>query len=199
MSFFDFVEIGTSNFDTLIQRANDSHRGVSVEPLSYYLNQLPNRKNVLKLNKGISNKSATRKFFYIPEDLILEFKMPSWLKGCNSIDSYHPTALKICKGLRLNPEEVFLVDEVEVITPLQLIDECHVETIDFLKIDTEGHDLIITNEFIDLIKSKRVVINKIKFETNSCTSIREQDIVIKSLTDLGYKTVQRDRDTVMTL
>lgn len=199
MSFFDFVEIGTSNFDTLIQRANNSHRGISIEPLSYYLNQLPDKANVTKLNKGVSNKSEIRKFFYIPEDLINKLKMPSWLKGCNSIDSYHPTALKTCASLRIKPEDVFRVDEVEVITPHQLVEEHQISTIDFLKIDTEGHDLVIVNEFIDLIKSSKIKVNKIKFETNACTSKQEQDIVIKSLEDLGYKTLQRNSDTVMSL
>jgi hypothetical protein len=39
---YKFVEIGTNNFDTLIETAN----GLTVEPLSVYLNEQPNKKNV---------------------------------------------------------------------------------------------------------------------------------------------------------
>lgn len=40
----DFIEIGTSNFDTLIQTCSDDAFGISIEPLNFYLNDLPNKK-----------------------------------------------------------------------------------------------------------------------------------------------------------
>jgi len=30
---YDFVEIGTSDFDTLIEQATDTTRGISIEPV----------------------------------------------------------------------------------------------------------------------------------------------------------------------
>jgi hypothetical protein len=39
--FFDFVEIGTSDFDTLIQKAGDTDIGISIDPIDEYLERLP--------------------------------------------------------------------------------------------------------------------------------------------------------------
>ena len=44
---FDFIEIGTSDFDTLIEDASESTRGISIEPIKYYLDRLPNKENVI--------------------------------------------------------------------------------------------------------------------------------------------------------
>ena len=48
---FNFVEIGTSDFDTEIQKAGDSDVGLSVEPLKKYLDRLPNKPNCVKVNE----------------------------------------------------------------------------------------------------------------------------------------------------
>jgi hypothetical protein len=32
---YDFIEIGTSNFDTLIEAADDTTVGLSIEPVGY--------------------------------------------------------------------------------------------------------------------------------------------------------------------
>ena len=32
--FYDFIEIGTANFETLIEKADDNVRGLSIEPLT---------------------------------------------------------------------------------------------------------------------------------------------------------------------
>jgi hypothetical protein len=45
---YDFIEIGTSNFDTLLQEADDNVKGISVDAVGYYINQLPDRSNVKK-------------------------------------------------------------------------------------------------------------------------------------------------------
>ena len=45
---YNFVEIGTSDFDTLIEGADDEQVGLSIEPIAYYLNKLPDKKNVKK-------------------------------------------------------------------------------------------------------------------------------------------------------
>jgi hypothetical protein len=45
---YDFIEIGTSDFDTLIETSDDKTVGLSIEPIKYYLDRLPERKNVKK-------------------------------------------------------------------------------------------------------------------------------------------------------
>ena len=36
---YDFIEIGTSDFDTLIETSNDNTVGISIEPIKYYINR----------------------------------------------------------------------------------------------------------------------------------------------------------------
>ena len=36
---YNFIEIGTSNFDTLIEKANEDTMGISVDAVKYYINQ----------------------------------------------------------------------------------------------------------------------------------------------------------------
>ena len=52
----DFVEIGTSNFETLIQLASEDSKGLSVEGLKMYQDQLPDKPNVQKVNAAISSE-----------------------------------------------------------------------------------------------------------------------------------------------
>ena len=85
----DFLEIGTSDVDTLIQECDDNTVGISVEPIKYYIDKLPNKKNVIKVNSAITGdnvpKNTKIKIFYIPFDIIINENLPIYLRGCNSI------------------------------------------------------------------------------------------------------------------
>ena len=50
----DFLEIGTSDFDTLLQNCSEHQLGISIEPVKYCLDRLPNKNNVKKFNIAIS-------------------------------------------------------------------------------------------------------------------------------------------------
>ena len=88
----DFLEIGTSNFETLLETCGDDQFGMSVEPILGYLNDLPNHPNVKKVNAALTHnkESDTVQIFYIPPNDIDTQKLPEWFKGCNKIGSYHP-------------------------------------------------------------------------------------------------------------
>jgi len=86
---FDFIEVGTSDFHTLIEEATDSTIGLCVEPLDYQLNNLPNKKNVVKLNAALSNKIGTVNLYYIDDEKIYENNLPFWVRGCNSVNKPH--------------------------------------------------------------------------------------------------------------
>lgn len=49
----DFLEIGTSDVETLIESCDEDSFGISIEPLKYYLDKLPDKKNVKKLNLAV--------------------------------------------------------------------------------------------------------------------------------------------------
>ena len=46
-------------------KSSDVKVGISIEPIKYYYDKLPNKKNVIKLNKGISDQNGFFKFFCI--------------------------------------------------------------------------------------------------------------------------------------
>ena len=50
---YDFIEIGTSDFDTLLETTTNKI-GISIEPLKYYLDSLPNNDKVIKVNSPYS-------------------------------------------------------------------------------------------------------------------------------------------------
>jgi hypothetical protein len=53
MIVYDFVEVGTCCFDTLIEKANDNTIGLSIEHLKTYQDKLPNKPNVVKVNAAL--------------------------------------------------------------------------------------------------------------------------------------------------
>lgn len=93
MKDLDFLEIGTSDFDTLIQVADDNTIGISVEPIKFYLDNLPSPKNVEKVNAAISitGSSEDIPLFFIPPHIINEKGLPKWVRGCNCLGKMHPT------------------------------------------------------------------------------------------------------------
>ena len=92
---YTFVEIGTSDFETLIQSCSDSDIGLSIDPLKIYLDKLPNKQNVQKINAAISNSDGTISCYYVPDDEIEKYGLPHWVRGCNSIGQYHKTVYEL--------------------------------------------------------------------------------------------------------
>jgi hypothetical protein len=68
LKHYDFVEIGTSDFDTLIQICDENTVGISVEPIKYYLDRLPNKSNVIKLQSALSTNDGECDVYYISDD-----------------------------------------------------------------------------------------------------------------------------------
>lgn len=191
---YSFVEIGTADFDTLIQSANDEV-GLTIEPLRFYLNNLPNKPNVKKINAAISDKEGFLDVFYVPKETIREFRLPEWISGCNSLGKPHETVSRILKERNLSLDLVRR-ENVKVITPRQLVEEYEIESIDMLKIDTEGHDCIIINTWLD---TTNILPKKIKFESNVLTPLIEITKVMRRLALLGYHTIEHGDDTLMEL
>ena len=191
----DFIEIGTSNFDTLIQKSNNNEFGISVEPIRYYLEQLPNKTNIKKINCGISNINSNMDVYYISEDNIIRHKLCDWFKGCNSIGKFHPLHIKH------KLEHLVTKENVKIITAYELFYVNNVKKVKYLKIDTEGHDCIILNSLYDYIKylPNDFKPNEILFETNEHSNKIDVDNIINKYISIGYKLKNRGYDTLITL
>lgn len=181
---YDFIEIGTSDFDTLIEEANNLTRGISIEPIKYYLDKLPNKRNVKKVQAAMSDKNDKLDIYYIDDVHIDEYNLPWWVRGSNSVNGPHPFAIKeIGEELYNN---LVTIEEVPTITWSDLIVQYNIKSIDYLKIDTEGYDHVILNEYLNICeKNPELLANKIKFECHSEVSNKiEIDKLLKRF--VGY-------------
>ena len=167
--------------------------GISVDAVKYYINQLPEKPNVKKLNMGISDKNTILDVYYIPEDVIDENNLPEWWKGCNCIGDYHPL------HIRDNVSHLCITDQVRVIPCYELFYKNKVKKIDFLKIDTEGHDCIILKSLYYYIYYLPSIFypEKILFESNEHTKKKDVDEIIQLFCNLGYKLESRGYDTIL--
>ena len=164
------IEIGTSDFRTLAGKED----GIFIEPVQEYFKRLP---DCIKENVAISNYEGTANFYYIPSEIIKELGLPDWLRGCNSIGEPHKTIVKSGWG------EHVVCDEVPVLRIKTIIDKYSVTSIDLLKIDTEGHDTVILNDFLDTVD---LLPKKILFENNELSNKEDVKQLIKRLRNLGY-------------
>ncbi len=127
--------------------------------------------------------------------MIEKNKLPQYLKGCNSINNFHPFHIKqkishLCK-----------IDKVDIITTYELFYQNSVRNVKYLKIDTEGHDVTILKSLFCYIKflPKIFYPDKILFETNEHSNPKEVDKIIQLYCSIGYKLKSRGYDSVLVL
>jgi len=182
------VEIGTSDFRTQAGKED----GLFIEPVKYYFDRLP---ECNKVNVAISNYVGTDRMYYLDDKLINEYKLPAWVRGCNSLGKIHPTieAMFIDKNIPL----IYVKYETIQIKQLHtVIAEAGITEYDHLKIDTEGHDCIILNDYLDntTFHPKRIT-----FESNALSDKAEVAKLVGRLTAIGYTCKQVNFDMVCEL
>jgi glycosyltransferase involved in cell wall biosynthesis len=183
-SDYDFIEIGTSDFDTEIQCAG-LKRGISIEPVKRYLDALPNPPYVTKIHGAVSNRSGTIDVYSVSPEDIQKYNLPDWIRGCNTVNAPH-----MCVAGKV-PDEIIIKDNVPVYTFNDIINMCHVRSCKYLKIDTEGHDVIILNSYLDCVSRRFPLIPKIMFEDNGGCKKEDVEAVLEKLKGYGY-TYTRD-------
>jgi len=182
---YDFIEVGTSDFRTLIQTCKDNEIGLSIEPIKMYLDSLPDKSNVTKVNCAISNINGTIDVYYVKPEDIIKYNLPNWVRGCNSINKPHPTVLNL---LGYKHDSVITKEVVQVINWSRLVDIYKIESIKYLKIDTEGHDGLILDDYYNTCLSNvELLANTIIFENNILADIELNNSVINKFLNLGYK------------
>ncbi len=185
----DYLEIGTSDFHTEVEQ-NDGI-GISIDPLQIYLDRLPNKDNNIKVCCAIGDYIGKTKVFYIHPNDIEKYDLPFWIRGCNSIVNPHTLAVEILKERKL--EHIYRYEECDIITWHKLLSDYDITEIDFLKIDTEGYDLVIIEQILS--SDKNVLPKKLTFETNSITDPLLLDKTISMLQNRGYQFLEKGYDT----
>jgi len=195
---FNYVDIGTCDFETSLDFANDSNNVILlVEPLTYYLDRLPNIHNVIKDNVAISNKSGTAKIYYLPDEIISIHNLPTWLRGCSSVGVKHKSAEQELSKRNLSLDLIQHTD-IDIITFSELCTKHNIKSIDNLKIDTEGHEQYILPDVLAKVK-QGFLIKHIKFENQQYLGNQILlNIIRDEFVKLNYKLVeQTDCDVLL--
>jgi FkbM family methyltransferase len=147
---YDYVDIGTSYFDTSADIMKEGERVLLIEPIKEYLDRIPNKKGVEKYCVAISDYRGTGLMYYVDEEVAKKYNAHFWVLGCNSLDAPHPSINSIMIQNNLSTD---LVKErkSKVIKFADLIKRYNIGSIGHLKIDTEGHDHVILKEVLDLV------------------------------------------------
>lgn len=192
---YDFVEIGTSDFDTLIQGASDTTRGLSIEPVRHYLDRLPSPAGVRKLWCAVSanNENGVLKVYHVPEATISAHGLPDWLRGCNSVGDYH------FQHRKLGIEHLVETNHVPCYPIGELFERESVTELDLLKLDTEGQDCAILLHLADWLQTQPATVRprQIIFESNELADPEQVARVILRYLTLGYRVVRAGYDTVL--
>lgn len=213
------IEIGTSDFRTQAGQVD----GVFIEPVKYYFDRMvaestkrmygetksngnsaavrvgnPSRAKCKFENVAISNYEGEAEMYYMSEVDRVALGLPQWVRGCNSINKPHPSIVKIVEQFEENlfPDNWITKKTVKVVRIKSIIDKYNITELDLLKIDTEGHDTIILNDYLDTVG---VMPKVIQFESNILSSASEVDKLVIRLTALGYKCKQVEYDMVCRL
>lgn len=197
MKDVDFIEIGTSDFWTIIESADNSTIGFSIDPLQMYLDNLPNKPNIQKCCLAITGKcqeNATTDVYFIPREKIIEYNLQDWFAGCNTIGNYHPM------HIQHNVTEHVSKLTVPMMSLGSFYDLHKIRGCKFLKIDTEGHDIVILDEFANYLKEKgsSYYPKKIQFESNELTLPENVTYIINKFIQIGYILESSAYDTVLT-
>ena len=188
---YDFIEIGTSSFQALIMNCSDETVGLSIEPLQEHLDVLPNKPNVTKLAAAISDQDGEIDIYHVPLSNIYKHNLPIWVKGTNSVSKPHEYA-----RMKLGEEfydSIVSIDSVPTMSWKTLISTYSIRSIDYIKIDTEGHDHIILKSYFEECKNNhKLYANKIMFEYNESSDKIALDSIINSLTNYEVEYLEQD-------
>ena len=187
--FYDFVEIGTSDFDTLIQRADDRTIGLSVDPIKLYLDRLPQPRFCTKLAAAISDHDGETVAYYIPPERIAELGLPAWVRGCNSIGAPHASVAIMLREQGLAEKDVLVEQPIPCLRLKTLLDNVRAMGVFLLKTDTEGHDTVILNDFFNCAE-RALWPHQLIFETNILSDQETVHKLIARLITNGYDIVQ---------
>ena len=160
---FDYVEIGTSDFEIGSGQIENDKTYILVEPLKMYLDNIPGGDNVIKVNNAVGSKEEDLIIYYVNQENIKKYNLPYWVRGCNKIGEKHPVVVDYLSNANIT-EDIFSEEIVKVITFPQLVETYNIKHIKNLKIDTEGFDHIIFNDIVNCILEGKITADKITVE-----------------------------------
>lgn len=179
---YDFVEIGTSDFDNLIETADDTVKGLSIEPVKIYFDKLPSKANVKKLNCAVSDKDAELTCYWVHPDDIVEHSLPNWVRGCGTINHQHPLIIEQLSSRQLM--HLYRHNKCEVMSWSTLVERESIRSIKFLKIDAEGSDYAILESILN--STHTVLPQRIQFENKDFADGHRLQKIVSAFLEKNY-------------
>jgi len=189
---FDYLEIGTSDFDTFTEKYPNK-KVISVEPLAQYLDALPDRPNHIKVQFAVCDQyeEYEQEIYYIPDRVIKEHNLAWWLRGCNKIGGYHAKH----EGF----EHLVEKQIIHFMTLDDLYRRYNVKRVDHIKIDTEGFEVpILRALYRKMVREENNWPKTIQYEVNSNSDTRSIIEITSKLMSLGYKLTDFNDDIILT-
>jgi FkbM family methyltransferase len=151
---FDFVDIGTCDFNTSAGEVlkDDRAKVLLVEPLKFYLDRLPVHDNILKTNIAVGDQRGSATVFYLEEKTIVDHSLPDWLKGCSTVGRPHWLAIDNLNQKGLS-QDLIKQQSINIVTFKDLCEVFDIQSIGKLTIDTEGHDHLILPDVYEKVIS----------------------------------------------
>ena len=191
---YDFIEIGTSGFDTLLEKALNHHVGLSIEPLKHLQDVLPNRDHVQKISCAIGDTSGWRDIYYLPNYFLehngislIDFSEAQFLYGIGRVGEMSPNVFGrigssgwIMHYLLHAKRQIIRMKTVP-----QICKEYGVADVTLMKLDCEGFDYKIMNSALDYFIENAIKLPVfIEFENNS--NYHAAGLLVDRLIELGY-------------
>tara|TARA_B100001287_G_C22666836_1_gene523234 strand:- start:1598 stop:2173 length:576 start_codon:yes stop_codon:yes gene_type:complete len=172
-----FIEVGTSDFDTNEQLIKNGWSGMQVEPVKHYFDKLPKYSNIIYENVAISDKNGTSTMNFISPDKLEQMDSDhQWMKGIGSLEG--KSGPMSFNDNRDYFESLGVIkQDVQTCTLDYLCQKHNISHVDYLKIDTEGHDLKVLKSInLKLINVKQI---KIEYKHLSENDVHEVISILK--------------------
>jgi hypothetical protein len=164
----DYLEIGTSDFDTLVHRASAAntmnggtgmgaggeggenwrnYSGVSVEPMSHYYRNLPQGPGLVAINAAVGAHPGTAGVYgFDPAHMRDVAVNDTVLRGCSSINTVHRAAKALLNADPGLSTLVLMRQSVAILTVGEVFHHAGMRSAYMLKVDAEGMDFTIVRE-----------------------------------------------------
>ena len=189
---YKFIDIGCGMHSVSSDIFGTEVKGIYVEPIKEYLDILLSGKNIRKECCVISDKEgllyfnavvannpkyySQKKFEYVYNNTSLSNYYAHKYDGSgqSSLEVKHPLSKKI---------------KVKSVTLENFFKKYNVTSVDYLKIDVEGHEEVVLNQLIDLLLNKKIKINtELKFEYNKLSDLKKLDVLTNKICEiLGFE------------
>jgi FkbM family methyltransferase len=171
-----FLEIGTSDFDTNLEFIDSGNwRGIMVEPSPPFFSNIKKRASQSKyhynliLDNSVISDSNSFVDFAVSKDV------EGWQRGISTVisESHEGTCLY---NLGNNKEVSYdKVIKAPCLTLDTLLDKYNIVHLDYLKVDTEGHELNIFKSYSWTVKPTFLKIEKKHIDETVLVSILEKN------------------------